>query len=51
MNPYDIGVGSFLVTALEVIILAFLWRALAARFITSDSPQLQKVGSAMGATL
>ncbi len=51
MNPYDVGFGSFLITGLEVIIFVFLWRALAARFLASNSAQLHTVGAAMGATL
>lgn len=51
MNPYDVGVGSFIVTALEVIILAFLLRSLAGHFVSTDSPQLQKLGAALGAIL
>jgi hypothetical protein len=49
VNPYDIGIGSIIVTALEVIIIAFLWGSLATLLAGSASPQAQKVGTAMGA--
>lgn len=51
MNPYQIGIGSSLHIWLNVIILAFFWRALSARWAASGNPTLQKLGSAMGATL
>lgn len=51
MNPYHVGIGGFAVTALNVIILAFLWRMAAAKFSQSDNSFLSNIGSAMGATL
>ncbi len=51
MNPYNIGVGGFVVTSLYVVILAFFWRVLAAKFANSSSPFLAGLGSAMGSTL
>lgn len=51
MNPYNVGIGQFAVTALYVIVLAFLWRILSAKFATANSPIIQNIGSAMGATL
>jgi len=51
MNPYHIGVGSWIITALEVIILAFLWRGLSARLAGSENPTSAKIGASMGATL
>lgn len=51
LNPYQIGIGGFVVVALYVIILAFMWRALSARFAGSDSDKLQTLGAAMGSTL
>lgn len=50
-NAYDVGIGSTIVIWLNVIILAFFWRNLAAKMAASDSPFLQQLGSAMGATL
>jgi hypothetical protein len=51
MNPYNVGVGGFVVNSLYVIILAFIWRALSARFAGSDTPTISNIGGAMGATL
>lgn len=50
-NPYQVGVGGFAVVSLYVIILAFIWRASAAKFAGSDNPILANIGAAMGATL
>lgn len=50
-NPYHVGAGGFVVVSLYVIILAFLWRALAARLAMSDSPRMQAFGAAMGSSL
>ena len=50
-NPYHVGVGGFIVVSLYVIILAFLWRALAAKLAGSDSPRAQCFGAAMGSSL
>lgn len=50
-NPYHVGVGGFVVVSLYVIILAFLWRALAARLAASNSSRLQNFGAAMGSSL
>jgi hypothetical protein len=50
-NAYDVGIGSTIVIWLNVIILAFFWRNLAAKLAASNHPTTQKIGSAMGATL
>lgn len=51
MEKYFLGFGGTAVVWLNVIILAFLWRALAAKFAASDSPKISAVGGAMGASL
>lgn len=51
MNPYNVGIGQFVVIALNVIVLAFLWRFLSAKFASANSPTLSNIGGAMGATL
>ncbi len=51
MNPYHVGVGGFATVSLYVIILAFLWRAVAAKLAGSDNPTLQALGAAMGSSL
>lgn len=50
-NEYAVGLGGFLITSMYVIILAFLWRAMSAKFAASDNPMLQNLGAAMGSTL
>jgi len=51
MNPYDVGIGGFVVTSFYVIILAFMWRILSAKFAASEKPMLHNIGAAMGSTL
>ena len=51
MNPYNVGAGGFIVTSLYVIILAFMWRALAIKLVSSPNPKLSTLGASMGATL
>lgn len=50
-NAYQVGIGGFAVTAFYVIILAFLWRAWAAKLSASNNKTLSNIGAAMGATL
>ena len=50
-NAYQVGIGGFVVVSLYVIILAFMWRALAAKLTTSGNRHLSGIGAAMGATL
>jgi hypothetical protein len=51
MNPYHVGIGGFVTVSLYVIILAFLWRSVAAMFAGSENPTLQTLGGAMGSSL
>lgn len=51
MNPYHVGIGGFVITSLYVIVLAFLWRALAAKFASSDNETLVTVGAALGSSI
>lgn len=51
MNPYQVGIGGTVTIWLNVIILAFLWRALAAKLALSDNPTLHTLGAAMGSSL
>jgi hypothetical protein len=50
-NAYQVGIGGFVTVSLYVIILAFLWRAAAAKLSNSNRPSLSGIGAAMGATL
>ncbi len=51
LNPYQVGIGGFVVVSLYVIILAFLWRVAGAKLSTSSNPTISGIGAAMGATL
>ena len=51
MNPYNVGVGGFVTVSMYVIILAFLWRILSAKLVSSDNSTLSSLGAAMGSTL
>lgn len=51
MNPYNVGIGGFVVTSLYVVILAFFWRAIAGRLAASENHTLSSIGAAMGSTL
>ncbi len=51
MNPYNIGIGQFVVIGLNVVVLAILWRILSAKLAVSNNPTLSTLGAAMGSTL
>ena len=51
MNPYNVGIGGFIVTSLYIIILAFIWRIASAKMAGSDNDTVSNIGGAMGATL
>ncbi len=50
-NAYGVGIGGFVITALYVIIIAFLWRVVSAKMAASDNSTIAVIGSAMGSTL
>lgn len=51
MNPFHVGIGTTVVIWLNVIILAFLWRALAAKLALSDNERFHTLGAALGSSL
>lgn len=50
-NVYSVGIGGTAVIWLNVIILAFLWRALSAKMVQSTNQFVATVGAAMGGSL
>jgi len=50
-NPYNVGIGGTAVIWLNVIILAFFWRAIAATLANSNGSKRSTIGAAMGSTL
>lgn len=47
MPHVHIGIVEFAITGLNVIIFTFLWRALSAQLVKSDSDSSQAIGRAM----